>query len=409
MSLIEKYCLYLVDKEPFYSRISRNVEKFESKTIKTACVFCKDNKFYLAWSKKYLESLNRDQAIELMKHEFLHISFGHCTNRKKINNGKEDKVYGWACDFTVNSFLDENNLPPGGLIPGKIKRIPKYQESLYDPEKLRKIRKLENLILSLPKGKSVEWYFKKLDEDEEIRQIIEELSKEEGNDGMDEHNWETNLSDDEIEMLDNKRKRMLENAAKESDKNGKWGTGVSSSLVSEIRTIVSNHVDWRLVLNNFCGSVRTSNRTSTYKRMSRRVPDLLPGIKRTRKSRIVIAVDQSTSITDQILEMFVCVIQKLAEIVEFTFVPFSETVKISDIFVWNRNEKVNLKRSMLGGTNFSAPTEWLNENREKYDGLIILTDGKARKPISCSKKRLWILPPGHSLSFLSSEQIINIA
>ena len=42
-----------------------------------------------------------------------------------------------------------------------------------------------------------------------------------------------------------------------------------------------------------------------------------------------------------------------------------------------------------GGTDFRAPTEYVNERKE-FDALIVLTDLCAPAPGSCRVKRMWL-------------------
>jgi hypothetical protein len=65
---------------------------------------------------------------------------------------------------------------------------------------------------------------------------------------------------------------------------------------------------------------------------------------------------------------------------------------------------------MCGGTCFDAPTRWANEN--KVDGLIVLTDMEASKPIACKGQRMWMTTKHHAerpyFKPSSTERIIAI-
>ena len=43
---------------------------------------------------------------------------------------------------------------------------------------------------------------------------------------------------------------------------------------------------------------------------------------------------------------------------------------------------------MCGGTDFNAPTRWVNEN--SFDGHIVLTDMEAPKPVPSKCQRIWM-------------------
>ena len=54
-----------------------------------------------------------------------------------------------------------------------------------------------------------------------------------------------------------------------------------------------------------------------------------------------------------------------------------------------------------GGTSFDAVVEFVNrpENRGRWDGVIIATDGECSKPASSRVKLAWLITPGHKLMF----------
>ena len=47
----------------------------------------------------------------------------------------------------------------------------------------------------------------------------------------------------------------------------------------------------------------------------------------------------------------------------------------------------------FGGTDFNAPTKWVNTRTSEFDGLIVLTDMEAPKPVACKVPRLWGTDP----------------
>ena len=61
----------------------------------------------------------------------------------------------------------------------------------------------------------------------------------------------------------------------------------------------------------------------------------------------------------------------------------------SKVFEWKKGQSRPPERVMCGGTDFNAPTKWVNE-KGGFDGLIICTDMEAPKPVSCKVQRMWI-------------------
>ena len=56
-------------------------------------------------------------------------------------------------------------------------------------------------------------------------------------------------------------------------------------------------------------------------------------------------------------------------------------------------------RTRCGGTDFKAPTKHANENKHRFDGYLILTDGEAPDPGPSRLKRGWVVIPGRELMF----------
>jgi len=56
--------------------------------------------------------------------------------------------------------------------------------------------------------------------------------------------------------------------------------------------------------------------------------------------------------------------------------------------VWKKGEKRRKERVLNGGTDFNAPTEFVN--KRNFDGHIIVTDMLAPKPKRSNCQRMWI-------------------
>ena len=77
---------HLVDflwNEPFYSRILRSLNKIESTTIPTAGVSTHESEITLWWNREFLAGLPKKHIGGLLKHECLHLVFGHTTERRR--------------------------------------------------------------------------------------------------------------------------------------------------------------------------------------------------------------------------------------------------------------------------------------------------------------------------------------
>jgi len=147
-------------------------------------------------------------------------------------------------------------------------------------------------------------------------------------------------------------------------------------------------VCWRKVLRYFIKTSQRANKRSTIKRINRRYAYVHPGKKIQRQAKIAIAIDQSGSVDNQMLSMFFAELNNLAKLAEFTVIPFDSDVDESLVYVWKKGESRRRERVLSGGTDFNAPTDYVNSHN--FDGVIILTDMEAPKPKNCKAQRMWM-------------------
>jgi len=399
---LTKHLIGLVTNEPFYSSVSQSADKFQSEDIPTACVeIRKSGEICLFWNRDYVKSLSSLQTQELLKHEFLHLVLGHLTARIRLIHGRPD-VWFWSTDLVVNCLLNIANLPPGGILPGEFKSIPPEDWHLYSSDFLECHEKLCKVMRSLPYFKSAEWYFNKLSKDPDVIKAIEQLSTKKKNHH---HSLWRNLSNHEQKIAQKKINNIFTNAIERAEKET-WGT-VPYSARRILLQRASLEAPWKELLRYVCGLSRSAERSRSFKKISRRHP-LFPGLKRKRTGRIAVAVDMSASVTDGVLSQVFGVLFDLADYIDFTVIPFDSIVEENQIFVWKKGEKVSPERVRWGGTSFDAPTQWVNENREKFDAMFVITDGLADEPCSCLVPRFWILVPLTYLFFKTDEIVIRM-
>ena len=127
-----------------------------------------------------------------------------------------------------------------------------------------------------------------------------------------------------------------------------------------------------------------------------------------RVARIGIYIDQSGSVDDGMLAAFYSELDKLAQLAEFTVVPFDTDVAEDKVFVWKKGERRKWERVMCGGTDFNPPTDHCNKNG--FDGMIVLTDLMAPKPKNCNAQRMWMTTAYYAKRpyFQTNERIIAI-
>ena len=269
----------------------------------------------------------------------------------------------------------------------------------------------------LPADMTGEWYYDKLKQMSED-QNDDGSGDDEGEGGgfdpdsagqFDDHGqWGGDACDDAVKEIAKERlKEAMKDAVNEASKSNSWGT-VSSTVRREIIEKLSSRVDWRKVLRWFVKCSQRSNKRSTPRRLNKRYAYIHPGRKVERVANIAISIDQSGSVSDEMLTIFYGELNKLADIATFTVIPFDTRVAEDKIYVWKKGEKRQRERVLYGGTNFNPPTEYVNKGN--FDGHICLTDMCAPKPKSSKCSRMWMTDKrnGNNPYFQTNERIVII-
>ena len=376
----------LLMDEPFFAALSRKIEKREDRSIPTAGVrVCPETaQFEMIYNPEFFASMPEDHVKGVLKHEYYHLIFEHVTSRRP--EGVPHKSWNIAADLAINSHL-VGELPELACMPG------------VGP------------FVDLPLGMTAEWYLSKITDDQVDQCSGGEGEPQPGN--FDSHEGWSEDGDSPAQeaanqMAKERLKQALKEAAKEASQSPKgWGT-ISAGAKEEIIKRLETKVDWRKVMRYFIKTSQRASRRSSVKRINRRYAYIHPGKKVQRQAKIAIAIDQSGSVSDDMLASFFGELNKLAKLAEFTVIPFDTEVPEDKVFVWKKGSSQKTERVSCGGTCFDAPTDYVNKN--SFDGVIILTDMEAPKPKACKAQRMWMTDQrGASRPyFQTNERIIAI-
>ena len=361
----------LLMDEPFFAALSRKIEKRADYSIPTAGVRVHPDtaQFEMIYNPDFFASLSEEHVRGVLKHEFYHLIFEHVTSRKP--EGIPHKAWNIAADLAINSHL-QGELPENCCMPG------------VGP------------FANLPLHQTAEWYLANLPQKDE-GESGEGSGDGDSGDGepgnFDDHSgWDDAANSPEQQAANQMAKERLKNAmkeaAQEASKSPKgWGS-MSAGVKEEILNRLDSKVDWKKVMRYFIKTSQRAARRSSVKRINKRYAYIHPGKKVQRHAKIAIAIDQSGSVSNQMLEAFFAELNKLAKLAEFTVVPFDTEVDESKVHVWKKGQSKKAERVLCGGTCFDAPTKYVNDNN--FDGVIILTDMEAPKPKACKAQRMWM-------------------
>ena len=416
---LNKHTARLLQAEPFFAALSRRIDKRASNAVPTAGVKVNDDgHFEMVYNPEFFEKLTDVERAGVLKHEFYHLVFEHVTGR--LPEEGMTKLWNFATDLAINSNL-RGELPEGCLMPG------------------------EGHFADMPVGLTAEAYFKLLKDKQEEGgegdegneggqegqpgegggqgqgegsgqgEAGEGEGEGEGNGGggngepqeFDDHSGWGEGNNTANEIAKQRLKETIKKAAEEASKAGSWGS-VPGDTRKEILERLVAKVDWKKVLRYFIKTSQRANRSSTVKRVNRRYAYVHPGKKVNRVAKIAISIDQSGSVDDGMLALFFAELNKLANLAEFTVVPFDTRVDESLVYVWKKGENRKRERVMYGGTCFDAPTEFVNKG--DFDGHIILTDLMAPKPKKSRCQRMWMTTEYYARRpyFQTNERIVVV-
>ncbi len=426
---LERHLIVFLQESPFYAELSRHIRKTSTKGLPTAGVtFNKDtDELVMYWNPDFFESLSPGEVKGVLLHEYNHLVFGHLAARRK----EPPKTWNIATDLAINSLIltqnsgrgdrNERSLPREGLVPGQRPYMDPEMLAKAPPDQRAAYEQFADLIASFPTLQTSEWYFHKLIEESQANSGDDEKSQTMrrllgtggdgdfevvvGGDSMDDHSGWDNIPEEMRPYVEGRVKAVIEKAVNHADSQANGWGNMPASMQAEIRRSVSNIINWRSVLRQFVGTLVRGERTTSIKRINRRFPYIHPGVKRGYTAKLAIAIDQSGSVDDSQLVAFFSELASLTKRISVDIIPFDTYIDPKDVYEWRKGSNITATRVRGGGTDFNAPTMYVNDpkNRGKYDGLLILTDGECCAPAASRVKRGWVLSKGRKLLFDSDE------
>ena len=387
----------LLMREPFFAALSRRIDKISSTAVPTAGVRVNPDsgQFEMLYNPEFMGALSDRHLQGILMHEFYHLIFEHVTGRLPGDGLK--RIDNIAMDLSINCHISD--YLPSETNPGPV---------VGEGEPMKACIPGEGMFKDLPPFKTYEWYLEALKKMRDEQEQDGEGGDPFGDaDSMDSHEGFGSADGTTQEIAKERLKEAVKKAAEEAEKGNNWGS-VSHSMRQDIMERVATKVDWRKVLRYFVKTSQRADKRSTPRRLNKRFPKVHPGKRVRRHAKIAISIDQSGSVDDGMLSAFFSELNKLAEIAEFTVIPFDTAVAEDKIYTWKKGQNKKTERVLTGGTDFNAPTKYVNDHN--FDGHIILTDLMAPKPVASKCQRMWLTTKQYAARpyFSTTERIIAI-
>ena len=362
---LARACKSLILREPFYGLFLIGLNKKIRKDVPTAGVSKQGIGIQLSINPDFFMKLPDEHQIGLLKHELLHVSFGHLMMRDSYPN---KKLFNIAADLEINQYINRSMLPEGGLT------LDSFAE------------------LKLPRKAGTKKYYDLLEQeckDNPCPSLQSILDQMDGDSQYDHKTWEEfeELAEADKKLIQKQIEHQLKETAEQTVKRQGNIPGELAEIIKKLQTILPPSFDWKGYLKRFVGNSVFTFTKKLRRKFNKRYTDN-PGLKIKHKNHILIGVDTSGSVNTRELTHF------MSEMVHVQKTGHQITVVqcdtgITDISPFNKNKDWNIKGR--GGTEFQPVIDHFNEMRGRYTALIYLTDGEAPAPEDCPKNTLWVL------------------
>ena len=357
----------LIFSEPFYGIFLIGMQKEFSKQCATAGVGKHGIGMRLVINPDFFSGLSELHQQGLLKHELLHIAFGHIILADKYPN---KKLFNIAADIEINQYIDSNMLPEGGLTLNSFPGI------------------------SLPRKAGTDKYYKLLEQtcdgkgescNPNLQKILDQMD---GNSQYCHKEWKEigDLPEAEKKLVQKQYEHQMKQTAEEIQK--KCGTipGELAEIIEKLFTIEPPKFNWKQYLKRFINNASKIYTKKLRRKYNKRYSGN-PGLKIKHKNHVLVGVDTSGSVsTDELKEFMneICHMHKTGN--QITVAQFD--TELTDVSEFNPKQDWEIKGR--GGTYFQPVIDHYNDPKTKYSAFICLTDGEADTPENCPKNALWV-------------------
>ena len=378
----------LMLKEPYYGFFLIMLNKvWDGKRVPTAGVSKNGINYQLAINPEFWESLSEDHRLGLLKHELLHIAFGHLTTFFKFTDKRLANV---AMDMEINQYIDKQYLPEGGI------DIDNYAD------------------LQLDRKAGARYYYDKLKQlqdekdkngtsgDSNMDKLLEDI--ENGN-VPDHSTWEEfeDLTEAEQKLIKKQLQKVLSDAKEQTIKKRGTVPGEIEGVII-VEEIVPPKFDWRGFIRRFAG-VSTKVFTKKIRRKENRRFSDNPGLKVKMRQHMLLAIDTSGSVSDDELREFMSEIYHIYKCgVDITVIQCDTRIRSIEPY----KGKFEMAVQGRGGTEFDPVLEYFNENLKKYTSLVYFTDGECWTRVKPRGNVLWVLSERSSMNDSLPGKVIKL-
>ena len=384
---LSKISKELMLKEPYYGFFLIMLNKVWRKDLPTAGVSKQNINYQLAINEEFWTGLSDDHKTGLLKHELLHIAFGHLVSFGSFSNKKLANV---AMDMEINQYIEASWLPEGGI------NIDDYTDIQLDRKAGCRYYYDQLLRLQDEKDKNG------TSGDQEMDKLLDNIAS---GDIPDHSTWEEfeDMSEAEKKLIDKQVQKILQDAKEQTIKKRGNVPGEIEGLIV-LDEVTKAKFDWKGYLRRFTGT-STKIFTKKIRRKENHRYEDNPGLKIKMKQHMLLAIDTSGSVSDTELTEFMNEIHHIHKAgVDITIVQCDTSIRSIEAYKGKNDLKVHGR----GGTEFDPVLDYYNANLKKYTSLVYFTDGECYTSVKPRNRVLWVLSERSEMNEDLPGQVIKL-
>ena len=384
---LSKISKELMLKEPYYGFFLIMLNKVWRKDLPTAGVSKHNINYQLAINEEFWTGLSDDHKMGLLKHELLHIAFGHLVSFSSFSNKKLANV---AMDMEINQYIEASWLPEGGI------NIDDYTDIQLDRKAGCRYYYDQLLRLQDEKDKNGSTG------DQAMDNLLDNIAS---GDIPDHSTWEEfeDMSEAEKKLIEKQVQKILQDAKEQTVKKRGNVPGEIEGLIV-LDEVTKAKFDWKGYLRRFTGT-STKIFTKKIRRKENHRYEDNPGLKIKMRQHMLLAIDTSGSVSNEELSEFMNEIHHIHKAgVDITIVQCDTSIRSIEAYKGKNDLKVHGR----GGTEFDPVLDYYNANIGKYTSLVYFTDGECYTSVKPKNRVLWVLSERSSMNEDLPGQVIKL-
>lgn len=354
----------LLNHGTFYASLLSQMTRVVDKKTPTMHVEIKNGRVEMHYNPDFLDPQPMKQSKALLEHECLHIVMEHFARFKD----KDTDITKVATDLAINQMI--NNMPSDAMTI----------EALWGPN------------ANVRRNEAADYYYELINKDQKMKQKVKDMMGEGGCNGKcrpdpngkpdpnaepHPHSCGNDFSKDDgssgvdQELQKEVIKQMVKEAAETARKQGHIPAGVEQYLEELFKV---PEVGWRQLLRKFVANSIKAGHKASWKKPSRRYGETQKGRVSDRTVSLVVAIDTSGSIDDEMLNCFISEIRAIQSCYKSDIHMIECDAEVQKYYKLTRHGKVDRNVKGRGGTDFRPVFTFVKQKNIRCDALIFLTD-----------------------------------